>query len=153
MSDANNKHDIDEDLIRRLADLLDEIGLTEIEYGESDWHIRVAKGARAVVSAGVSPGSTGATTLGSAAAGPDAVADHPGLVKSPMVGVVYLAEKPTEPPLVKIGDVVKEGETVLLIEAMKVFNPIQAPRSGTITQIFATNEAPVEFGEPLLIIE
>ena len=70
-----------------------------------------------------------------------------------MVGVVYLAEKPTEPPLVKIGDVVKEGETVLLIEAMKVFNPIQAPRSGTITQIFATNEAPVEFGEPLLIIE
>jgi acetyl-CoA carboxylase biotin carboxyl carrier protein len=70
-----------------------------------------------------------------------------------MVGVVYLSEKPTEPPLVNIGDQVKEGQTVLLIEAMKVFNPIQAPKSGTVTQIFATNEAPVEFGEPLLIIE
>ena len=150
MSDANNKHDIDEDLIRRLADLLDEFGVTEIEYGEADWHVRVAKGARAVV--GAAPAVSGAHAP-SASRSPNVAADHPGLIVSPMVGVVYLAEKPNEPPLVKVGDQVKEGQTVLLVEAMKVFYPIQAPRAGTVTQIFATNEAPVEFGEPLLIIE
>lgn len=154
MSDANNKHDIDEDLIRRLADLLDEIGVTEIEYGEADWHIRVAKGARAVV--GAAPAASGAASGGpapSASAGSEVTADHPGLIVSPMVGVVYLAEKPNEPPLVKVGDHVKEGQTVLLVEAMKVFNPIKAFKAGTVTQIFASNEAPVEFGEPLMIIE
>jgi len=151
----SDKHDIDEDLVRRLADLLDEVGLTEIEYGEADWHIRVAKGARAVVSAGAAavPAVATSSAAGSASAGADDITNHPGLVKSPMVGVVYLSEKPTEPALVNVGDKVKEGQTVLLIEAMKVFNPIQAPRSGTVTQVFATNEAPVEFGEPLLIIE
>jgi acetyl-CoA carboxylase biotin carboxyl carrier protein len=147
----SDKHDIDEDLVRRLADLLDEVGLTEIEYGEADWHIRVAKGARA--GAAAVPAVVTSSAAGSAFAGADDIANHPGLVKSPMVGVVYLSEKPTEPALVNIGDKVKEGQTVLLIEAMKVFNPIQAPRSGTVTQVFATNEAPVEFGEPLLIIE
>jgi len=154
MSDANNKHDIDEDLIRRLATLLDETGVTEIEYGEADWHIRVAKGARAAAAPLVASGpiATGSAAPG-AAANSDVAADHPGLIASPMVGVVYLAEKPNDPPLVKVGDQVSKGQTVLLVEAMKVFNPIQAPRAGTVTQIFATNEAPVEFGEPLLIIE
>lgn len=155
MSDTNKKHEIDEDLVRRLADLLDEVGLTEIEYGKSDWHIRVAKGARAVMSsapAGASPAASGTAAPGDTG-GSKSYADHPGLLKSPMVGVVYLAEKPDEPPLVKVGDTVKEGQTVLLVEAMKVFNPIAAPRAGTVTQVFATNEAPVEFGEPLLIIE
>ena len=134
--------------------MLDEMGVTEIEYGEADWHVRVAKGARAVL--GAVPAASGAVSGGaspSASGGPDVAADHPGLIVSPMVGVVYLAEKPNEPPLVKVGDQVKEGQTVLLVEAMKVFNPIQAPRAGKVTQIFATNEAPVEFGEPLLIIE
>ena len=70
-----------------------------------------------------------------------------------MVGVVYLSEKPEMPPLIKVGDTIEKGQTLLLIEAMKVFNPIQAPQAGTITQIFVTNEAAVEFGEPLLIIE
>ncbi|MEX2450738.1 MAG: acetyl-CoA carboxylase biotin carboxyl carrier protein subunit [Rhodospirillales bacterium] len=154
MSDAK-KHDIDEAVIRRLAELLDEIGVTEIEYGGADWHVRVAKGARAIAapvapaSASVAPGGGGAPASASAGIAPD----HPGLVKSPMVGLAYLTEKPGEPPLVKVGDPVKEGQTLLLIEAMKVFNPIKAPKAGTIGQIFVKNEAPVEFGEPLLIIE
>ena len=152
MSDANNKHEIDEDLIRRMADLLDEIGVTEIEYGEADWHIRVAKGTRAVIGSNVGA-TSGAAPSGPASSAAEVAADHPGLVASPMVGVVYLAEKPNDPPLVKIGDQVNEGQTVLLVEAMKVFNPIKAPKAGTVTQIFANNEAPVEFGEPLLIIE
>ncbi len=152
MSDANNKHEIDEDLIRRLANLLDEIGVTEIEYGEADWHIRVAKGARAVIGSSVGAVSD-AVSSGHASSGAEVAADHPGLVVSPMVGVVYLAEKPNDPPLVKIGDQVNEGQTVLLVEAMKVFNPIKSPKAGTVTQIFSNNEEPVEFGEPLLIIE
>jgi acetyl-CoA carboxylase biotin carboxyl carrier protein len=154
MSDANTKHDIDEDLIRRLAVLLDEIGVTEIEYGGADWHVRVAKGARATTAPVAAPvASPGAPGGGAAPAGAGIAPDHPGLVKSPMVGLAYLTEKPGEPPLVKVGDPVKEGQTLLLIEAMKVFNPIKAPKSGTVGKIFVKNEAPVEFGEPLLIIE
>ncbi|MEQ8195099.1 MAG: acetyl-CoA carboxylase biotin carboxyl carrier protein subunit [Rhodospirillales bacterium] len=149
MSDAK-KHDIDEAVIRRLAELLDEIGVTEIEYGGADWHVRVAKGARAIAAPAAAPAGG---MMPPAAGGADVPPDHPGLVKSPMVGVVYLTEKPGEPPLVKVGDPVKQGQTLLLIEAMKVFNPIKAAQAGTVTKIFARNEAPVEFGEALLIIE
>jgi acetyl-CoA carboxylase biotin carboxyl carrier protein len=89
---------------------------------------------------------TAASALGEAAA-------HPGTVTSPMVGTVYLSAEPSADPFVKVGDAVKEGQTLLIIEAMKVMNAIRAARAGRVTRIFATNAAPVEYGEPLLVVE
>ncbi|MBM3952949.1 MAG: acetyl-CoA carboxylase biotin carboxyl carrier protein, partial [Rhodospirillales bacterium] len=83
----------------------------------------------------------------------DAVADHPGVVKSPMVGVAYTAPDPATPPFIRVGDQVAEGQTLLLIEAMKVFNPIKAPRAGKVARIFIASGTPVEYGEPLVLIE
>lgn len=152
MAKSRKKAEVDEDLVRKLANLLEETGLTEIEYGTEDWHLRVARG--------TSP-STGGTGANPAAAAETAgaaetaerVADHPGVVTAPMVGVVYTAPEPDEPPFVNVGDTVAEGQTLLLIEAMKVFNPITAPRAGKVARILIGSGTPVEFGEPLLIIE
>lgn len=146
---------LDLDLIRELAGLLNETGLTEIEYGSGELHVRVAK-AQAPIVPGValSSGLTAAAS-GAAVAGieTDELAKHPGLLTSPMVGVVYTTAEPNAPPFVKVGDNVKVGDTLLLIEAMKVFNPIKAPRAGRISRILVSNGVPVEYGEPLLIIE
>ncbi len=141
---------IDEDLVRKLADLLDETGLTEIEYGAEGWHLRVARGVMqaappaAVPQSPVEPGETAGEADASA---------HPGVVVSPMVGMAYTSPDPDTPPYVKVGDQVSEGDTLMLIEAMKVFNPIKAPRAGKVTRILIDTGTPVEFGEPLLIIE
>lgn len=151
MSDTDKNTDINDELVRKLAEILDETGLTEIEYGKDDWHIRVAK-------QGV-PMSTIAAAPAPAAAAPaedssvDSLASHPGAVTSPMVGVVYNSPDPDSPPFVKVGDQVSEGDTLLLIEAMKVFNPIKSPKSGKISRILINTGTPVEFGEPLIIIE
>ncbi|MHA1597891.1 MAG: acetyl-CoA carboxylase biotin carboxyl carrier protein [Alphaproteobacteria bacterium] len=146
---------IDADLVRELAELLDETGLTEIEYGNDEWHLRVGKGASApapVAATVVAPAMQ--ETLNTPAMDDgDAHADHPGVVVSPMVGTVYTSPDSDSAPFIKIGDVVNEGDTLVLIEAMKVFNPIKAAKSGKVTRIFAVNGTPVEFGEPLLIIE
>ena len=144
-----DRPDIDADLVRKLAELLDETGMTEIEYGTTDWHLRVSKGggAPAVVAAPVAVPAPAVAVEGAPAE------SHPGTLKSPMVGVVYTLPEPDAPPMIKVGDPVTEGQTVLLIEAMKVFNPIKAPRAGTVTRIFVSNGDPVEFGEPLLVIE
>ena len=126
--------DIDADLVRKLADLLGETGLGEIEFEDGGKRIRVAM-----------PG-----------AGPIAPADdstHPGALNSPTVGTVYLAQTPGDPPLVNVGDSVKEGQTVLLIEAMKTFNEVKSPRAGTVSRIAITNGQPVEYDELLLIVE
>ena len=158
MPKTGNKPDIDADLVHKLARLLDEAGLTEIEYGTQDWHLRVAKAGfpstGTIVSGPVESSSrakpseaTEETTQ------PDDVTGHPGLITSPMVGVVYTLPEPETPVFVNEGDRVAPGDTLLLIEAMKVFNPIKAPRAGTVTRILVTNGAPVEYGEPLLIIE
>ena len=144
------EREIDEDLVHQLTRLLDETGLTEIEYGRDGWHVRVAKGGGIAVSA---PPPSVPPADGEPATSPDDTAELTNAVTSPMVGVVFTSADPETPPFVKAGDTVSEGQTLLLIEAMKVFNPITAPRAGKVTKILITNGAPVEFGEPLLILE
>jgi acetyl-CoA carboxylase biotin carboxyl carrier protein len=155
MAKSKGTPEIDADIVRTLADLLHEKNLSEIEYSGEDWHVRVAKGTPGgtVISA---PAVASVPPPAPAADAPkpaDTVADHPGVVASPMVGTVYVSDEPDAPPFVSVGDSVAEGETLVLIEAMKVFNPIKAPKSGKISQILISNGDPVEFGEPLLIIE
>ncbi len=143
---------VDADVIRALADILTETGLTEIEIAEKDSRIRVVR-APAVVQA-MAPSVV--VTQGAAAAAPEAVADHakhPGAVKSPMVGVAYLSPEPSAPAFVVEGQQVSIGQTLLLIEAMKTFNQIKAPRSGTLKRLLVASGAPVEYGEVLAVIE
>ena len=148
------KNEIDEELVKNLTRLLEENNLTEIEYGRDGWHIRVGRGGGVTVSES-RRGSLDADTSPGAAPGPDAssAADNPNAITSPMVGVVFTGPDSDSPPFVKPGDEITEGQTLLLIEAMKVFNPITAPKSGRVTEILVANGAPVEFGEPLLILE
>ena len=148
------KNEIDEELVKNLTRLLEENNLTDIEYGRDGWHIRIGRGGGVTVSES-RRGSLDADTSPGAAPGPDAssAADNPNAVTSPMVGVVFTGPDSDSPPFVKPGDEITEGQTLLLIEAMKVFNPITAPKSGRVTEILVANGAPVEFGEPLLILE
>ena len=148
------KNEIDEELVKNLTRLLEENNLTDIEYGRDGWHIRVSRGDSVTVSES-RRGSLDADTSPGTAPGPDAssAADNPNAVTSPMVGVVFTGPDSDSPPFVKPGDEITEGQTLLLIEAMKVFNPITAPKSGRVTEILVANGAPVEFGEPLLILE
>ncbi|MGI9524842.1 MAG: acetyl-CoA carboxylase biotin carboxyl carrier protein [Hyphomicrobiaceae bacterium] len=148
-------------LIRDLAELLDETGLSEIEIERAGLKIRVARHGHIPMHAMAPPlspahvpGSTdhGDHTTHSSPISQDQI-NHPGAVKSPMVGTVYLAPEPNAPPFVEAGSSVSEGQTVLIIEAMKTMNHIPAPRSGTLRQILVANSQPVEFGEPLFIIE
>ncbi len=152
--ETKSKLAVDEDLIRQLAGLLDDTGLGEIEVQEGDSKIRVAKGGSSIVASAPAPtASAAATPAPLAAPTPDEVASHPGALTSPMVGVCYLASDPSSPPFCKVGDTVNEGDTILLIEAMKVFNPITAHKSGTVSQLLVQDGTPVEFGEPLAVIE
>jgi len=149
-----NKHQIDADLVRRLAALLDETGLTELEYSTNSLRVRVAKNhGGAAVSVAVPPPA--APSAGAAARETTAPArgEHPGAVTSPMVGTAYCAPEPGAMPFVKVGDAVRPGQTLLIIEAMKVMNPVAAPRAGTVTEILVRDAQPVEYGEVLLIIE
>lgn len=148
-----SKRDIDEDLVHQLTRLLDETGLTEIEYGRDGWHIRVAKGGGGAVAATPPPSVATSPQPAGEIPSAEALTEIANAVTSPMVGVVFTSSDPGSPPFVKAGDTVSEGQTLLLVEAMKVFNPITAPRAGKVTQILITNGAPVEFGEPLLILE
>ncbi|RAU23393.1 acetyl-CoA carboxylase biotin carboxyl carrier protein [Paramagnetospirillum kuznetsovii] len=150
-----NKTPIDSELVRTLAALLDETNLTEIEYGVGDVKIRVARTAAPLtVHHGAAMAHPGQPTAQPAAGGAAAYdADHPGAVTSPMVGVAYLSPEPGAAKFVNPGDTVSEGQTVMLIEAMKTFNPIRASRGGKLTRILVTDGQPVEFGEPLMIIE
>ncbi|HEY0836331.1 MAG TPA: acetyl-CoA carboxylase biotin carboxyl carrier protein [Azospirillum sp.] len=141
--------DIDGDLIRKLADLLRETGLNEIEFAEGEKRIRVTRGAPASAAVHLAPA---AAPVAAAAPAPVS-AQHPGAVTSPMVGTAYLAPEPGSAPFVRVGDPVKAGQTLLIIEAMKVMNPIKAPRGGTLTEITIGDAQPVEFGEVLMVIE
>lgn len=147
------KFEVNEELVRKLADLLQETGLTEIEYEVDKHRIRVAK--TAAVSAYAPPPVAVAAPCApqqpAAAGGPEAV--PAGAVTAPMVGTVYVASEPGSPPFVKVGDAVREGQVLLIIEAMKVMNPLASPRAGTVKQIMVTDGQPVEYGEPLLVIE
>lgn len=148
---------IDAEIVRELANLLTETGLSEIEYAIGDLRVRVARNASQPGGGGGAIAAVAHTPAGIAAAAAareaDALLDHPGLITSPMVGVVYTTAEPSSPPFVKVGDAVEAGTTLLLIEAMKVFNPIKAPRAGVVTRILVSNGVPVEYGEPLLILE
>jgi acetyl-CoA carboxylase biotin carboxyl carrier protein len=145
--------DIDGDLIRKLAGLLEETGLTEIEFSEKDRRIRVTRGGGPAAYAAINAPSLPAPVAVAAPAAPVAAGDHPGAVTSPMVGTAYLAAEPGGIPFVRVGDSVRAGQTVVIIEAMKVMNPIKAPRSGVVMQILVGDAQPVEFGEVLMIVE
>jgi acetyl-CoA carboxylase biotin carboxyl carrier protein len=147
------KSAVDQEIIRELARLLDETGLTEIEFERDGQRVRVARQAHVVATAAprTLTADTPAAFVGTAA--PADPAKHPGLVTSPMVGTAYVAAEPGARPFVDVGSKVQAGETVLIIEAMKTMNQIPAPRGGTVIQILIEDGQPVEFGEPLMIIE
>lgn len=142
----------DKGLIRDLAALLDETGLTEIEWTRGDRTVRVARQPAAVAAAApaAAPAPAKPAREDAAAADPE---NHPGAVLSPMVGTAYAAPEPGAAPFVEVGAQVSEGQTVLIVEAMKTMNPIPAPRSGVVRRILVSDGAPVEYGEVLMIIE
>ena len=149
---AKPKSAIDHDLIRELAKLLEETGLTEIEFERNGERVRVAR--RAKRAAG--PATAASASSAARVAADDGPIDHtgnPGLVTSPMVGTAYLGPEPGARAYVEIGSRVRAGETLLIVEAMKTMNQIPAPRAGTVTQILIEDGQPVEFGEPLMIVE
>jgi acetyl-CoA carboxylase biotin carboxyl carrier protein len=149
---AKGQPDIDAEAIRELAELLGETGLTEIEIERNGARIRVARHAAAVAHAPVVAAAAPVAAHAPVAEAPAHKGPHPGAVPSPMVGTVYVAPEPGKPPFVKVGDEVKEGDTLLIVEAMKTMNPIAAPRSGKVHEICVTDAQPVEFGQTLLII-
>lgn len=142
------KPTVDSEQIRELAKLLEETGLTEVEVTEGDRSIRVSRGGTVGI-------ATQAAPMAAPAVMPAAATEEndPGAVTSPMVGTIYLAQSPDAPPFVKTGSHVSEGDTLFIIEAMKVMNPILAPRAGTVKRILAEDAKPVEFGEVLLVLE
>ena len=141
---------VDSDLIRELAAILDETGLTEIEVTDNGQGLRISKGGG--VTHVAAPAATATTAPAPARAASSPLQEHYGdAVTSPMVGTVYLAPQPGDPPFVQPGDSVSAGDTLLIIEAMKVMNPIQAPRSGTVKEILVDDSQPVEFGHPLVV--
>jgi acetyl-CoA carboxylase biotin carboxyl carrier protein len=144
----------DAEAIRTLAAILTETGLTEIEIAEKDSRIRVVRAApqAATAIAPVPVAPAAAAAAAAVAAEPDE-ASHPGAVVSPMGGVAYLSPEPGAPPFTTVGQSVTAGQTLLLIEAMKTFNQIRAPKAGTVARILIANSTPVEYGEVLLILE
>src|SRR5712671_3634739 len=146
---SGSKND-DSALIRELAMLLDETGLTEIEIERAGLRVRVARNISVAASV---PPSLQPAAPAPAATAPAEVAKHPGVVPSPMVGTAYWASEPGAKPFIEVGAKVAVGQTLLIIEAMKTMNQIPSPRAGTVTQILVEDGQPVEFGEPLVIIE
>lgn len=154
----NDNKKFDTALIRDLAVLLDETNLSEIELEQGDTRIRVARqmtiGAPVNVAAPMAAPTAPAAAASPAAAAPAAEPAHAGTtVTSPMVGTAYLAAEPGAPAFIQVGDKVVEGQTILIIEAMKTMNHIPATKAGTVKQILVDDAQPVEFGEPLIIVE
>ena len=138
----------DIDLIRKLADLLDETGLAEIEYEDQGRRVRVCRAAATAVAAPAVAATPSETVPAEASGSPAGLT-----IASPMVGTVYLAPEPGAAPFVAVGAAVSEGQTIMLIEAMKTYNPVRAPRDGTVARILVGDATPVEFGEELMILE
>jgi len=144
---------VDPDLVRQLAELLDDTRLTEIEVQDGDRRIRVARNIPAAAPVAL-PASVATAPAASAAAAVEApAADHPGTVRSPMVGTVYLSAEPGAKPFIAPGTKVAAGDTLLIVEAMKVMNPITSSRAGTVRTILVDNAQPVEFDQPLVVVE
>lgn len=161
---AASKGNSDLKLIKELAKVLDETDLTEIEMKKGDLKIRVSKNTGAVSqtvmaapmsSAPVAPAPAASVAAPAATPMPaaDAKEDHPDAVTSPMVGTCYLRPSPDADAFAEVGSQVKEGETIMLVEAMKTFNPITAPKSGTLSAVFVEDVSPVEFGDSLFLID
>ncbi len=149
---------VDTTLVRELAEMLDDTGLTEIEVEDGERKIRVSRSGGVAVAAApmaVAAPVAAAPVAAAPAAAPEAAApaaDHVNALKSPMVGTVYLAPEPGAPDFIKVGDSVKEGQTLVIVEAMKVMNPITADKAGTIKAILVENAQPVEFDQPLVVL-
>jgi acetyl-CoA carboxylase biotin carboxyl carrier protein len=148
---SDTKPGIDAEAIRALSDLLTETGLTEIEVEHNGARIRVAR-AGAIAAISSAPIVTAPVPVPGAPSAAPAGGPQVGAVTSPMVGTVYTSSEPGKPPLVKVGQQVKEGDTLFIVEAMKTMNPIPAPKSGTVKEICVENGTPVEFGQTLLIL-
>jgi acetyl-CoA carboxylase biotin carboxyl carrier protein len=148
---------IEADLVRQLAELLDETQLSEIEVQDGDRRIRVARtltmAAAAPVIAAAAPAAAAPAIAAPVAAAEAAPADHPGTVKSPMVGTAYLKPDPESAPFVAVGDKVAAGATLLIVEAMKVMNSITSPRAGTVRAVLVDNGQPIEYDQPLIVVE
>jgi acetyl-CoA carboxylase biotin carboxyl carrier protein len=150
-SGSNGGMQVDTDLVRELAEMLNDTGLSEIEVEDGDRKIRVSRTMTAIAA------PVAAAPMAAAPAAPVAVVEaapaiSANALKSPMVGTAYLTPEPDAPPFASIGQQVKAGDTVMIIEAMKVMNPIVAPNSGTVTEIFVESGQPVEFDQPLMVI-
>lgn len=157
-----SKLSIDADDVRKLAEILNDTDLTEIEIEDGDQKVRVHRApaqviqapAAAAMPAMASPSAPAAPVAApEAAAAPADLSNHPGAVTSPMVGTVYMQSEPSSPAFISVGDTVSEGDTLLIVEAMKVMNPIKAPKAGKVSQILVDNGQPVEFGEVLVVID
>lgn len=158
--DQRERGNSEQQMIRELAALLVETGLSEIEIEKSGLKIRVARNLTVTAAAPQHPAPPALTTSAAAATQPAPpaettadLASHPGCVKSPMVGTAYRAPEPGAAPFIEVGSRVSQGQTLMIIEAMKTMNHIPAPRAGTVTHILVENGQPVEFGEPLVVVE
>lgn len=150
----NHKFPLDEEALRRLAAILEDTGLTEIEVEAGDHRIRVARTPTVAQAVAVPPPPAAAATTAAPAQASEAGGPDGGFtVTSPMVGTAYLAPEPGAKPFVQPGDTVSEGQTLMIIEAMKVMNALPSPRAGRVVQVLVQDGQPVEFGEPLLILE
>ena len=145
--------EVDAELVRKLAALLEETDLTEIEYAYKDRRIRVARNVVTAVAAAPGAAPAPAPSEAPEKAATVAPVDHPGAIKSPMVGTAYIAPQPDQPPFVKLGDKVTEGQVLLIVEAMKVMNQIRAPRPGRVAEILVADGAPVEYGQVMMVVE
>jgi acetyl-CoA carboxylase biotin carboxyl carrier protein len=155
-NDTKSGMQVDVDLVRQLAELLDATALTEIEVEHGDRKIRVARKAAAAAAVSYAPAPVAAAPVAAPAAAPAAEAApvaSANAVKSPMVGTVYLSGEPSAPPFVTVGARVSAGDTLLIVEAMKVMNPIIAPSAGTVKAVLVENGQPVEFDQPLVVVE
>lgn len=150
-----NKNDltVDGDLVRALAALLEETGLSEIEYAVGEKRIRVARSGAPAMVVAPAPASATAVSIAAAAAPAGSGVAAADAIKAPMVGIVHLSPQPGAPPFVQAGDTVREGQTLFIVEAMKVMNQIPSPRAGRIAQILVANGAPVEYGQVLAVLE
>ena len=151
--DHKDKTGVEKEIIRELADLLNETGLSEIEIEQHGLKVRVARTLQAASSAAITPLQPHPAAGASASAATTELPNNPNAVTSPMVGTVYHAPEPGAANFIEVGATVKEGETLLIIEAMKTMNHIPSPKSGTVIAVLVENEQPVEFGEPLVIVE
>ena len=155
---ADKKHGIDQALIRDLANILNETDLTEIEVEQDDLRIRVSRAGtpqyvQAPIAAPAYAAPAAAAATAAVAAAPADARNNKNAVTAPMVGTAYLSPAPGARAFIEVGATVKEGQTILIIEAMKTMNQIPAPRSGKVTEILVSDASPVEYGEPLIVIE